>query len=179
MRASLLTLHRLPESYRILYTGILVFILLTQGAGLAQQVARGGLTPAAVGEWWLGNEDDPAATRLLFAKPGAEVLDGVWRRGIADLIPGIVLMALVIRSASRARGALAAGAAVFAVADTLAPAAVRYGGRALAAPALVAQLGLAAVALTIAGLAIHEMWLRRKAGPRFHMPPRPAGEAGS
>lgn len=172
MRASLLTLHRLPDGYRVLYTGILAFFAVGYAAGLLQQELRSGLSPAGIGDWYLGNEDDPAATAFLFPKERHEILDAVWRRGLANLLPAVVLLALLARaSAGRwARWGLAVAIGGCAMIDLASPVLVRYGGRAWAAPALIAQTGLAVATLAAALLCWREMWLEREAGPRFRVP---------
>lgn len=166
---SLLTLHRLPPGYRVLYSGVLLFFVLGHGTGLLQQALQAGLTPAATADWWLGNAGDPDAARLLFAKEPHRVLDAVWRRTLSDVIPTVVMLALLFRSslsktAFRALGALLVGAALV---DVAAPALVRWGGRVWGAPALAARVGLAAAAALAAGVCLADMWLRRRAGPRF------------
>lgn len=177
MRGSLLTLHRLPSGYRVLYTGILVFFLAGYGAGLVQQHLRAGLSPAGVAAWYLGNEDDPDADRFLFPKEGHEILDAVWRRSLADVLPAIVLIALLAR-ASAPRGVrwpLAGMIVTLAIADTLAPAALATGGSGWAIPAFVARVGLAAGALVVAGVCLRDVLLRRAEGARFRRP----GAAGA
>lgn len=172
MRGSLLTLHRLPTGYRVLYAGILAFFLAGYGAGLVQQHLRAGLSPAGVAAWYLGNEDDPDAERLLFEKEGHEVLDAVWKRSLADVIPAIVLIALLAR-ASAPRGVrwgLAGAIVGLAIADTVAPAAVLWSGPAMGAPALLAQVGLAAAALAAAVVCWRDIGPGRGAGPRVRRP---------
>lgn len=165
-----LTLHRLPAGHRILYTGVLGFLVLGFAAGLVQQHLRAGLTPGGVAAWWLGNADDPAAAALLFPKDAGEILDATWRREMVDVLPAIVLAALLARAAlgDRTRRGLSAGVLGLAAADLAAPAAVRWGGAAFAGPALAAQLGLAALAAVGAGLCLRDLWLRP--GPRLRAP---------
>lgn len=167
--ASLLTLHRLPRGYRLLYSGVLLFILAGLAAGLLQQQLRAGLSPAGFADWFLGNAGDPEASRLLFARGPAEVLDAVWRRSMADVLPLVVLLALWFRS-SRARW-LRMGLAVLLATGTLldlaAPALMLWGGRDFGAVAFGAGLARAGAAAAIAVLCLWEMWARRRAGPRF------------
>ena len=176
---SLLTLHRLPDGYRLLYSGVLLFFVAGYGAGLAQQALQAGLTPGAVADWWLGNAGDPDATRLLFEKDPHLVLDAVWRRTLSDVVPVVVILALLFRSslpeaAFRGLAAVLVGTALL---DVASPALVRWGGRAWGGPALVAQVGLAASATLAAAVCWTDMWLRAKAGPRFWREMEP-GEAG-
>lgn len=162
MHGSALTLRDLAPGYRVLYTGILIFFVAGYAAGLVQQHLRAGLSPAGVAAWYLGNADDPEADRLLFAKEGDEVLDSMWRRSLADVLPAIVLVALLTRATvpSGLRGALAAGIAGLAIADIMAPAAVALGGRAWAGAAFAAQVGLAATTLATAVVCLRDL-LRR------------------
>lgn len=172
MRGSLLTLHRLPAGYRVLYAGILAFFLAGYGAGLVQQHLRSGLSPAGIVDWYRGNEDDPDAERLLFPKEGHEVLDAAWKRSLADVLPAIVMIALLAR-ASAPRGVrwpLAGAIVALAIADTAAPAAVRWGGAAWGAPAFLAQTGLALAAAAAAAVCLRDIGPGRRAGPRFRRP---------
>ena len=149
MRASLLTLHRLPDAYRTLYTGILVAVAMAQGLGLAGLGIDSGIPAGGA------------------ATSNAEIVHEVWRRGSANLLSAIVMVALVIRSSSRARGALAAAVVILALSDTLAPAAASLAGPALEPPVVGLQIGMAAISVGVAFLCLWEMWARRKAGPRF------------
>lgn len=168
--ASLLTLRRLPPGYRLLYTGVLVFFVLGHAAGLIQQHLRGGLTPRGASEWVLGNEDDPDATRFLFPRSREEVLDDVWRRSLADVIPTLVVLALLFRSGAAApfRGGLSVLLVSTALADTTGPALVAALGPGLGAVWWAAQVLLAGAVLAAASTCILEMWGPRHGGPRFH-----------
>ena len=166
---SLLTLHRLPDGYRLLYSGVLLLFVVGYGTGLAQQALQAGLTPGGTADWWLGNAGDPDATRLLFEKDPHLVLDAVWRRTLSNVIPVVVILALLFRS-SLSRAAFRTLAAVLvttALLEVASPALVRWGGRAWGAPALAAQVGLAGSALLAAAVCWTDMWFRPKAGPRF------------
>lgn len=173
---SLLTLFRLSGGYRVLYSAVLFFFVLGHGAGLAQQALQAGLTPEAVADWWLGNASDPNAERLLFAKEPHLVLDAVWRRTLSGVLPVVVTLALLFRSSLPRTPfrALAVVLVATALLDIAAPALVRWGGRAWGAPALAAQVGLAASVAASAAVCWHDMWLRPEAGPRFR---RGVGEA--
>lgn len=166
---SLLTLHRLPGGYRLLYSAVLLFFVVGYATGLLQQALQAGLTPGAAADWWLGNAGDPDATRLFFAKDPHLVLDAVWRRTLSNVIPVVVILALLVRSslpeaAFRALAALLVSTALF---DLASPALVRWGGRWWGTPALAAQVGLAASATVAAVVCWTDMWVREKAGPRF------------
>lgn len=174
--ASLLTLHRLPRGYRVLYTGLLLFVLLALGAGLLQQALRAGLSPLGAAEWILGNADREDAARLLFSREPHEVLDEMWRRSLAAILPGIVLAALVFRTSApgRVRGPLIAGIGLFALLEVLGPGLVWLAGtKALGWVWFVGQLGLAAAALVGVGLCLRDIWLRSGGGPRFRPGGRP------
>jgi hypothetical protein len=175
--SSLLTLRRLPAAYRVLYTAVFCFFTLGHAVGLLQQQIRVGLTPRGAAEWVLGNEDDPDATRLLFPRDGAAVLDDAWRRGLADVIPTIVVLALLFRSAwpGGARATLGTALCAAALLDMTGPALVLALGSALGWVWWGAQLVLAGGVAMAAALCIAEMWRFRAAGSRFHarVPARP------
>lgn len=166
---SLLTLHRLSGGYRFLYSAVLLFFVLGHGVGLAQQALQAGLTPGAVADWWLGNAGDPDATRLLFEKDPHLVVDAVWRRTLSNVIPVVVILALLFRSSlpEAPFRALAGVLVATALLDVASPALVRWGGRAWGGPALAAHVGLAASVALAAAVCWTDMWLRRDAGPRF------------
>lgn len=166
---SLLTLSRLPVGYRILYTAVLLCFALGHAAGLLEQQLRAGLTPRGAAEWILGNEDDENAAPLLFARDGAEVLDEVWRRSLADVIPTIVVLALLFRSerAPGLRRGAALGITGLALLDLAGPALVFALGPPLGWVWWGAQCLLAAAVAGAAGLCVAEMWLRRARGSRF------------
>lgn len=166
---SLLTLRRLSRGYRLLYGGVLVFFVAGHVVGLVHHAVQAGLTPDATADWWLGNAGDADATRLLFAKDPHLVLDAIWRRSLANVIPTVVILALAFRSSlsGRAFGALAAVLVGTALVDLAAPALVRWGGRVWGAPALAARIGLVASVAVSAAVCWRDMWLRPEAGPRF------------
>lgn len=170
MRASLLTLHHVPAGYRILYTGLALLLVLGFGTGLVEQHLKSGLAPRAMAEWFRGNESDPAATELLFAKPPSEILDETWDRAMADALSAVVLLALLFRagSATATRRGLEAGIVGFAFFDMAGPVLIRWGGAWLAWPAAAARWGLFLGSLAVAGLVLSDIWLRRAEGPRFH-----------
>ncbi|HKK27630.1 MAG TPA: hypothetical protein VKB18_06080 [Gemmatimonadota bacterium] len=171
-RGSLLTLHRLPLGYRVLYSGVLAFIVLGYGVGIVQQVLRSGIGPAGMAHWFLGNADVAEPAHLLFPMAPARLLDEVWRLSLADVLPTVVLLALLGRSdLSPAAGGLLSGTLVLAaLADLAAPALVAGGGAGLGWAAAAARLGLAASALVGAGVCMRDMWLRPRSGPRFRRP---------
>jgi len=178
---SLLTLHRVPPGYRVLYTGVLLFFVAGYGAGLAQQALRSGLSPAGIAHWYLGNADAPRAGRLLFAMPPARLLDEVWRRSLADAVPVLVLLALLFRAGipARARWGLGAWLTGTALVDMAAPALVGGLGAAAAVPAFAAQVGLAAGAALSSAVCLRDLWLRQRAGPRVRARARPGQDGPS
>lgn len=166
---SLLTLHGLSVGYRILYSGVLLLFVLGYGTGLAQQALQAGLTPGAAADWWLGNPGDPDATRLFFEKQPHLVLDAVWRRTLSNVIPVVVVLAILFRSSLsdatfRVLAAVLVGTALL---DVASPALIRWGGRAWGAPALAAQVGLALSATGAAVVCWRDMWLEPGERPRF------------
>lgn len=167
--ASLLTLRGLSTGYRVLFTGVLAFVVIGFAAGLVQQHLQAGLTPEGVADWHLGNAGDPDAAQLLFAADPGEALDRVWRRTLADVVPLVVLLALWFRASVSppAKWGVAAGLVACAVVDVSAPALVRFGGRGFGAAAWSAQVGLAAVAAAVAARCLWEMWVQGGEGPRF------------
>ncbi|MFB6239974.1 MAG: hypothetical protein ABEJ46_00105, partial [Gemmatimonadota bacterium] len=166
---SLLTLHQLSVGYRILYSGVLLFFVLGYGTGLAQQALQAGLTPDAAADWWLGNAGDPDATRLLFEKEPHLVLDAVWRRTLSNVIPVVVILALLFRSSlpDLAFRVLAIFLVATALLDLASPALIRWGGRAWGVPALAAQVGLALSAAGGAVICWRDMWIEPGERPRF------------
>lgn len=174
---SLLTLYELSTGYRVLYSGVLLFFVVGHGVGLLQHALQAGLTPGATADWWLGNAGDPDAARLLFAKEPHRVLDAVWRRTLSNVIPVVVVVALLFRSSLSAPAFRVAASVLGAAAllDLASPALVRWGGRAWGWPALGAQVILFAAVAVSAGVCWADMWLRPDAGPRFRSPEGRAG----
>lgn len=169
---SLLTLHRLSRGYRVLFSGVLLFIVAGFGAGLARQHLRSGVTPEAIADWHLGNRGERDVDQLLFRAGPAEVLDRVWRRSLGIVIPLIVLLALWFRASVSARARAGATALLtgLALVDVASPALVRYvatGSPVTAWAAWLGQVGLPVAALGVASVCLWQMWARREAGPRF------------
>lgn len=172
MTSSLLTLRRLPAGYRTLYTAVLCCFALGHAAGLIEQTLRSGLTPRGAAEWILGNEEDGDATRLLFRRDAGAILDEVARRSLADVVPTIVVLALVFRAGWPESVRVGAGTVLCSAAllDMLGPALLLTFGPALGWVAWGAQLVLAVGVSTAAALVTLEMWVFRARGSRFHAP---------
>ena len=161
----------------MLYTGVLLFMTAGTAAHTAHQALRIGLTPAAISDWYRGNEADLEATTLLFPKTFEEVM------GDASLAVSTYALALLVLGGVLARSGLArrtggallvaylAGAVILAATPFL----IRYSSPGWAVPASAALLALPVVAAALSGLAIWEMWARRGRGPRFD--PARAGKA--
>lgn len=165
----MLTLHRLPRSQRILYTGVLAFMTAGTFAHALHQHLRAGLTPAGIAAWYRGNEDDPAATLLLFPKTLAETAGDVETALVTYVLALLVLGSIVARSdaPARVRAALIGGYAAATLAAAASPLLVRYAGGGWAWLHLGATAALAALAVAITSIAVRDMWARRAAGPRF------------
>lgn len=168
--ASLLTLHRLPAGYRVLYSGILTFALLSVVVGLIQQQIRAGLSPTGAAEWILGNADRESAIRLLFARAPQEVLDEMWRRSLGVILPTVVLSALLFRSSAPGflRGILTASLAASGLLEVLGPGVVWITGSKLTGWVwFLGQIGFGLTVALTSTVCLRDMWARRAAGPRF------------
>ena len=167
--SSLLTLRKLPAGYRVLYTAVLACFALGHATGLIEQQLRAGLTPRGAAEWILGNEDDPDAAHLLFPRDAAAVLDDVWRRSLADVIPTVVTLALVFRAGGPGAARATLGSVLFGTAllDMTGPALVRALGPALGWVWWSAQITLTLGICACAALCVGEMWRLRASGSRF------------
>jgi hypothetical protein len=171
-----LTLHRLSAGYRVLYSAILLFMAGGTAAHTAHQGARTGIAPAAIAQWYRGNEDDPAATVFLFPKTFEELLGDAWLSITTYALALLIFGAVMARSgAARSTGmALLLGYAAGAVLLSAAPFLVAFVSASWAAVASGALIAQPILAAGMAGLAIWEMWVRRRRGPRFD-PGRVAG----
>jgi hypothetical protein len=171
-----LTLHRLSTGYRVLYSGVLLFMAAGTAAHSAHQAARTGIGPRAIAEWYRGNEGDVAATVLLFPKTFEEVLGDAWLAITTYALAFLILGALMARSgaARRVGTGLLVGYGVGAGVLAATPFLVAYGSAGWAAPASAALVAQPILAAAMAALAIWEMWARRGGGPRFD-PARLAG----
>ena len=172
-----LTLHRLHLGYRILYTGVMLFMVAGTVVHTLHQAERGGIAPSAVADWYRGNEEDADATVFLFPKSLEEVWSDVWLHSTTYAIAFVVLGSLLFRSSiGRAlQATLLGGFALLGVCATAAPLLVRYAGGGFAWLLTVPLTGLPVLAIAISAITVGEMWIWRTAGMRFE--PR-AGEQG-
>jgi Na+-translocating ferredoxin:NAD+ oxidoreductase RnfG subunit len=119
-----LTLHRLPRSYRALYVGVAILLAAAVLSHWLRLGLRHGMTPGAVLAWYQGHE-----ASMLFPKSGREVADDAWMNLFHHTLAFLVLGGLLVRTA--AAPALKAGlAALFGAATLLsaaAPALVWWG----------------------------------------------------
>lgn len=169
----MLTLHRLNLGYRILYSGVLVFMTAGTWIHGVHQHARAGLWPAQVAAWYRGNADDPNAPLLLFPRSFEEVIGDVsltlGSYALALLIFGTILYRSDARPALRT--GLLTGYAVGGILAGVAPFLIRYASPLFAWIDTVALLLLPLFALAMTLLALHDLWMRRAAGLRVD--PRP------
>jgi hypothetical protein len=173
-----LTLHRLHLGYRILYTGVLLFMAAGTAVHTVHQAERGGIAPSAVADWYRGNEEDPDAVVFLFPKSLEEVWSDVWLHSTTSAIAFVVLGSLLFRSSIRRslQATLLGGFALLGFCATVAPLLVRYADDAFAWLLTVPLVVLPVVATTILAITVGEMWIWRTAGMRFE--PRAGEQAG-
>ena len=164
-----LTLHRLHFGYRILYTGVLLFMALGTLVHTVHQAERGGIAPSAVADWYRGNEDDADATVFLFEKSLEEVWSDVWLTSSTYAIAFVVLGSILFRSGIRRalQAALMVPFAVLALAAVAGPLFVRYASGGFAWLITIPLIVLPGLALTIFVITTGEMWFWRSAGMRF------------
>lgn len=165
----MLTLHRLPRGYRVLYTATLLFFTAGTAAHTLHQAVRTGVGPAAVAAWYRGNEADADAAVLLFPKPFEEVWGDVWTALFTYTLAFLVFGGILMRSDAdaRLRAGLLLGFVAGAFAAAAAPLLVRYAGAGWAWLDTAALVALPLFAATMTAIPVREMWLRRTAGPRF------------
>lgn len=134
----MLTLHRLPRPYRVLYVGIAVLLAAALLSHWWRLGLRHGVTPGAVVAWYRGD-----AAAMLFGKTGREVADDAWMNLLHHTLAFVVLGGLLVRTATAPR--------------TKAVVAVSFAGGTVitgAGPALVWWGVPGAAALYVAGLAV-------------------------
>lgn len=165
----MLTLHRLSLGYRVLYTGVLLFMTAGTAIHGVHQHVRTGIGPAAVAAWYRGNESDPDAGVMLFPRSFEETFGDAWLSITSYALAFIVLGAVLARSDAgpRAKGGLLAGYGLGAALASAAPLLVRYASPAFAVIDTSALAGMPLLAIAITAVCIRDMWLRRTAGPRF------------
>jgi hypothetical protein len=165
----MLTLHRLSLGYRVLYTGVLLFMTAGTAIHSVHQHVRTGVGPSAVAAWYRGNESDPDAAVMLFPRSFEETFGDAWLSITSYTLAFIVLGAILARSDAgpRAKGGLLAGYGLGAAFASAAPLLVRYASPAFAVLDTAALVAMPLIAVAISGVCIRDMWLRRSAGPRF------------
>ncbi len=157
------TLSELIGAQRILYGAVAVFMAAGSWVHLVHQEVRAGVTPASVAGWYRGNEEDPEARTLLFARSAAEVSEDAWMAATTYALAGVVFMALLVRTDLR-RGTLAlhvAGWAMVTLGLTAGPFLVRYGSSAWAAAESALLLGAPLLASAGAGTVVWNLWRPR------------------
>ncbi|MGH7608259.1 MAG: FMN-binding protein [Gemmatimonadales bacterium] len=159
----MLTLHRLPRSYRALYVGVAVLLAAAIGTHWLRLGLRHGVTPGAVAAWYRG---DTAA--MLFPKASIEVADDAWMNLFHHTLAFLVLGGLLVRTG--ARPGVKAGLAVLFGAGTLASAAgppLVWWGVPGAATLYVGTLAtLSALGVAALVLVVRDAVVRRGAGHR-------------
>lgn len=165
----MLTLHRLHLGYRVLYTGVLLFMAAGTAVHTIHQAERGGIAPSAVADWYRGNEDDAQATVFLFEKSLEEVWADVWLHSTTYTIAFVVLGSLLFRSSLRrdVQAGLLGAFAVLGLSATFAPLFVRYGAAGFAWLLTVPLVLQPILAVAISASVMAEMWIWRTAGMRF------------
>lgn len=159
----MLTLHRLPRSYRVLYVGIAVLLAAALASHWLRLALRHGPTPSAIVAWYTGDE-----SAMLFRKSGHEVADDAWLNLFHHTLAFLVLGGLIVRTS--AAPAWKAGVAAMFGAGTLvsaaAPALVWWGVPGAATLYVAALATLTAGGLVVLGLVTRDAVSRRGEGHR-------------
>lgn len=90
----MLTLHRLPRSYRALYVGVAMLLAAAVLSHWLRLGLRHGMTPGAVLAWYQGDE-----AFMLFRKSAGEVADDAWMNLFHHTLAFLVLGGLLVRTA--------------------------------------------------------------------------------
>lgn len=165
----MLTLHRLNVPYRLLYTAVLFFMTVGTAMHSVHQEVRSGFTPAEIAAWYRGNEEQPEAVELLFPKRFEEVWEDVWVAVTTYTFALLIFGGIMTRSDAtpRARAGLVGGYALGGITAAAAPLLVRYVAAGFAPLLTFALVALPLLAIAMLGVAVRDMWFRRKAGPRM------------
>lgn len=159
----MLTLYRLPRSYRALYVGMAILVAVALASHWLRLGLRHGMTPQAVTAWYQGNE-----AAMLFRKSGIEVADDGWMNLFHHTLAFLVLGGLVVRTA--AAPLLKAGlATLFGTATLLSaagPALVWWGVPGAAALYVATLAALSAVGIAVLALVTRDALSRRGGGHR-------------
>ncbi|HEX9703734.1 MAG TPA: FMN-binding protein [Gemmatimonadales bacterium] len=159
----MLTLHRLPRPYRVLYVGIALLLTVALLSHWWRLALRHGVTPRALVAWYVG---DPEV--MLFRKTGVEVAEDAWMNLFHHTLAFLVLGGLLVRTDAAPRtkaisGALFGGGTVISAAG---PALVWWGvpgAASLYAGGLALLSGLGVLVL---GLVARDAVARRAKGHR-------------
>ena len=147
----MLTLHRLPRAYRVLYVGIALLLVAAMLSHWWRLALRHGVTPAAVQAWYRGDE-----AAMLFPRASIEVADDAWSNLFHHTLAFLVLGSLLVRTdaAPRVRASVAALFGAGTIVSALGPPLVWWGVLAgavlyVGALALLSVLGCAVLALVV------------------------------
>jgi Na+-translocating ferredoxin:NAD+ oxidoreductase RnfG subunit len=159
----MLTLHRLPRVYRMLYVGIAALLSAAVLSHWVRLELRHGWTPSELVAWYLGDE-----RAMLFRKTSIEVLEDAWMNLFHHTLAFLVLGGLLVRSDAgpRTKALLATIFGTGTLVTATAPPLI-WSGRAGAATAYVLALAaLSAVTLATLLLVSRDAVVRRSAGHR-------------
>ena len=159
----MLTLHRLPRAYRVLYVGIALLLAAALLSHWWRLALRHGVTPGAVAAWYRGDE-----AVMLFPKAGIEVADDAWMNLFHHTLAFLVLGGLLVRSSARpaVRAALAAAFGAATLASAAGPALVWWGVPGAAALYVATLATLSTIGVAVLGLVVRDAVFRRAAGHR-------------
>ena len=159
----MLTLHRLPRAYRVLYVGIAVLLAAALLSHWWRLALRSGATPRALSAWYAG---DPEA--MQFRKTGVEVAEDTWMNVFHHTLALLVLGGLLVRTDAAPRTKAAAGAlfAIGALATAAAPSLVWWGVPGAATLYIASLALLSGIGLLILALVVRDAVGRRAGGHR-------------
>jgi hypothetical protein len=158
-----LTLHRLPRAYRVLYTGISVLLAAALLSHWCRLVLRQGWTPVAVVAWYRGAEQ-----AMLFRKASIEVAQDAWMNLFHHTLAFLVLGGLLVRTdaARRAKAILGSVFGAGTLVTAAGPALVWWGVPGSATLYVAALAALSGVGLVVCFLVTRDALTRRAAGHR-------------
>ena len=159
----MLTLHRLPRVYRVLYVGIAVLLTAAVASHWVRLELRHGWRPSDIIAWYLGDEQ-----AMLFRKAGAEVLEDAWMNLFHHTLAFLVLGGLLVRSDAGPRTKAVLGAVFGAgtIVTAAAPLLIWRGWPAAAHAYVLALAAISVVALVTLALVSRDAVTRRSAGHR-------------
>lgn len=156
---AVLSLARLRPAYRMLYTGVLLFMTAGTTAHTVHQWLKGGIAPGRIAAWYRGNEGDAAAGSILFPRGLEEVVNDAWTALFTCTLALVIFGAILHRaSRERAAAALVGGYAAAALVTAASPVLVRYVSPDLALLDSGALVALPVLAVAMTALALREMW---------------------